>query len=304
MALPVNSSIPSQNGNLKKILVAGGILVLALLLGFLVWRPPILLVNIASSVTLPTPLQHAIFSLSENDRVVLYKKDGFRFVRMERDGNVTAMAQGTNGNVYLEVPSATSTIMFLHVGDKAVTLTTPAYSVSASPNQKNIAFAEKNNPSDPVEMRRWRIQTFSVDFSTEPGAFSTGVIAYYINDTNLIRFTEGGIYKYDFLNRTSTLLHAENFLQKPSFVSLSPDRTLIGWTDIFTRTTTIYKITPSKLEKVASFNRKFAGNAVLGNDVLYEVRPVGSKSELWQIQFDSSEKLLQVLPFAATSIIL
>lgn len=255
--------------------------------------------EVVSVAALPADLRHITFIASGKEVSTVYRPTFSGYDRESIPGFILGSASSKKNPALFLLSNEVNSPAYIWHGSTTVLPHETNQYVSLSPNGESMAFPVREISSSTPPTKGWSIYVASSKTPTAFSRLSTGFAAFYIDNDNLLFFTEGGVYVYDFKKSEATLVHRELFPRVPVFLSLSPDRTHIAWTSALTKTTTIYNASATRLDPIATLPQQFSGGTQLGNQGLYQLRNGGAQSEFWSISYTGTEKKVLSLPFRA-----
>jgi len=234
-----------------------------------------------SALLMPKELKGALFLAdTQKGGTIAYALKGTSYVDAGVDGTLVS-ASDTNG---AQILMNKDTIYSVTLGGKTILATsTPVAGVSHSPDGAAVAFASQTGSSQRLAFEGFMLPLLTIDgtewriiYSRTTGVASTeaygptGTSPLFLDDSHIAYFSPAGISVLDTKSMQTTAVLNRQFRDVPLNVLQSPDRTLIGYRDVQAKTVTIYKVSPTSAEVVATLPiQRRTTSLTLGNDGIY-----------------------------------
>lgn len=298
--LPVQPPKPGHRGLIITIIVIA-IFLLVLIAGAVAaafYYPPA--IALRSALTLPHELKGAVFLADGPAGTTAYTLSGFSYKPQALNG---ILLSGTDhlatsvvrtGESYVltlngkSLP-ATSTprvgVSALTDGSMAVYATTPTTTpqlLSAAPNLYQVLT---------LDATQWHIELVQLrptTIMTQRGP--SGMAPLFLDGTHIVYLSPAGIFVWNPASGTVTELLHRTFRNIAVSMLQSPDHSLIAYRDLSAKNVTIYRVTATSAEAVATIAaEKSVSSYALGNDALYALHTTPNGTEIWKQGFADKE---------------
>ena len=259
--------------------------------------------GVISAQSLPQELYGASLIASVEGKSSVYTRQPFWYAARRVPGAVTGAS--TNGDVILARTEAGYSVF------EGNTLRTqvnqPIEAPSIPPVVSAIMYAQQVQNEDLestgprtggsriTNPAHWQIQLLLANASSATPVIA-GYAPLFIDDSSFLFVAADGIYRYTLESGHITKLLDRVFPVVVTPVIQSPDRTLIAFRDLVTRSTSIYQLDADSLKLVMEMSEHFQ-SPTLSNTALYDVKGTPTGAEVWKYPFDgSSAEMIHVFP--------
>lgn len=132
----------------------------------------------------------------------------------------------------------------------------------------------------------------------KPVPVAYGTSPAFLDETHVAYFAKAGIAVRDLSGTAAVLIHPLNASSTAAISAVySPDRTLVLWTDAAAKQSVLARISPTTYQQLQVFSG--LKQPVLTNTYIYDVRVLGSGTQLWRYALDGST-VTQVMTIPAS----
>lgn len=299
---------PEPRPRWVRALVVGGIGVLLVGGAAVLYAVPSLTLSIRTALavqSVPEELTHASFIADVSEGSRPYRLQDAAFIE-DRDLGVLISADARGA---MRLVRSDTTYRIIQGSGAVVESTSTLSGVSRSPSGNTIVYAKKiaaldepaieaeSIPSARVAPKDWILEMLDVR-SGRKLELGTGIWPLFLDDQHIFHITPLGMYVFDLPSGSSTRILEASFPHTSLSVLMSPDRTLVGVQDPMMRTVTVYRVSTTSADVVATLPMtERAMSFALGNTDLYILRTSRFGTEVWKesLQGGVLEKVL-VLP--------
>lgn len=284
-----------KSKSLSKILILGLLCIVVLLV--VLWFCRSQIQQSWSAITLPQELKGGIFVSSRGKTVVAYHVSTFGYEQLPYTAG-TASAVTRSGTHFIIIDTSRNVPSTLEEdGAVRVESTRAMRSVSETPTTGIIAYALRSDslsvdshalpPDAPfTNPAQWDVYLRLANGTTT--RIISGYAPQFLNDNTFIFFSSNGVYRYDLMSGEAHKVIDHRFTEVFGTPLISPDRTLVAFTDPVKKVTDVYTMKGTEPTLVMEIPEILISPA-LSNDALYALKATKRGGEVWKYALSKSK---------------